>query len=295
MPIIEIQWIEANKLMDQLYRISNQYFKDFYSYKAVLLPLALNILLAAIAFMFFVWSALSYVGIPYVWQGYYTFGERYALLLFKEFIAIISLLRLQKLKDDETIKLMSNKLALKGTYKSDAIKRKWLRQTFDVNELYFFELAEKFDCLVTSKKKYKSRVKVTWGDLPSLIFDQDAKARTLALFLALCSILVALSVKGSLGIESVYAEYSALSFKDLTYNIFIYSTAALIVLVGVNFLFNFLIMILSLTSAAIDGKHGQNDNIAKYLIRDLYKYSRVRVGKLKEGNRVFTKANEKLS
>lgn len=266
--------------MDQLYTISNQYFKDFYSYKRFIRPLFFNLVLTCIAFFFFFWCMFSYLGVPYYWESAYTVTERYCLLIYTEVVAILSWLRLQKLKDDLTINSVSRMLCLKGSYNLNTVKRQWLIRTFHASETSFYELAQRFNNLLESKSKYKSEVKLNWNDIPNIFYHQDAKPRILALFLAFCSILGALSIKESSGISEVYARYYTIGWLDILYSLLIYSAAAILLLTGLKFAFHFLIILFSLVLALIEGKNAKNEDIAKYLIRDLYKYSKVEVGRV---------------
>ncbi|MBU2969835.1 hypothetical protein KO527_10800 [Pseudoalteromonas sp. C2R02] len=262
--------------MDQLYIISNQYYKDFYSYKEYLNSLKFNIVLSIIALLFFIYIILSYLGFPLLNNGFYSQNEKLALLFYAESIFISTWLRLDFLKEKYTATKLVNKLGSNFSELSN-LKQQWLSMTFVASKFEYIELAEKFTKCLELEAKHKSSLHLKYSDAINLIYHDSAKPRILALFLALCSVISVLALKQSTGIDQVFESYKGITPAKLFTMLIIFTLALGLTLIAIRFTFYLLISLFSYFSVYMDGKRAKSDFIVRYLIKDLVKYSKVKI------------------
>jgi len=194
-------------------------------------------------------------------------------MLFSEVLFLALLTKLQDAKRATIIKKYEGNL--KDKFAILRVKRDWIIKNSGLKADEFFDVAEKFDKMLTLYQEKKTPYENYWANFPQKLFSESSKARVLSLIVFLMSICFLLLTKGikdsSIIIEIIQPD----NLQDLLVLTLVVAFLLFIFIEAILGFFWFIKLSATLISIQLENKRSESNEIVRIFIKDLILLSRL--------------------
>lgn len=268
--------------MEHFNFLSYEYYQTFYSYKGYFKKLWINLLLAGITSIIFIFTFLDLILVAFNKEGLINLNKNntFWLVILAEIICIPCIAWLNSKKEKQTISNISKILKSSKNTLTD-LKKEWLLKTFQEKPQEYIFLAESVIKGYEIINKNQRPFEFTRGRFYKAFYDNSAKPRILSLIIVLVSIGSILLLKQSNSLEIIFKEIYYTPTNTLLFLICIYTLFFKLTLMTVKYISMIVFILIESSSVHIDKKNKTNEYISKILINDLVKYSKLKLNKIK--------------
>lgn len=189
--------------MSQVFRVVNQYYDDFESYRHVFklgnFRFLTCILLMLLLIVSVLWR-LQVISISFINVDN---SVKTSFVFILEFLFVISCFSLNDLRDKQVVSNMQRKLKT-NEKRIEKLKSLWLQKTIDIEVNEYLSLATELDSMLVLRKKHSGSYLSSLVNVMPFIYSSDSKNRILALFIAASAATVSLSIAAGANINDVF-------------------------------------------------------------------------------------------
>ena len=258
--------------MEQFYKLSNEYYFKFYSYKKYYPKLKKEFWLAINLGIIFNLYIVAYL-IVFL-SGDYTVADKASIAILVLFFEIVFLFSHEELKDKRDIlALGGNAINIRNAVKR--LKNEWISSHTGASASQYFDLVRDFEDAKKIYEKNKSMVELSRNDIKKLIYDIDSKTRIISLFVFLFSVIGLLSIKQAEGIVVVLELFSGAIWWQVLIIYPLFCISLFLMLFGSIYSIRFIINAISIIITNIDGDKAKSDRVIGFFIRDLIRFANI--------------------
>lgn len=259
--------------MEELFRVTNEYYSRLESFKAhgaFKNLYFLGVLISAIMFITFSVFLLQEIIVQKIQNIYSLWFLWFLLAIGSEFLMLFMMNKLRDKKEQNFIKTIETQTGIHCKTLEEA-KVELLKNYFSCEQIEFSDLAEKIIKMLNIACQFsndKSQIEKFF----SFIYNSEANSRILTLFVLMCSIIIVLTVNTGQNLYTVMDSFSGSNWGSINFLYLFFIFLVVVLGFGISQVFSFAQKVLIFVSLIFLGKTTRNVETVKYMIRDLNNY-----------------------